>query len=232
MVVSPIMMNMMVGLYCPMIIILKSFIALNKINMDTTAAVLIEIKKKLGIELPNDIDIPLESTLDSLGLDSLDKVEVMLNLENFFNLNLESLYLENLFLSSSTVSDMVSVIEKAILQKQISFKIENNHSLSGAEMITTERNRQISEEGYDKEHDGKHTQEELSFAAICYAMPKRFRPEGEDALQLMGWPLEDKYWKPGNYTGIGDPLYKSERIRELTKAGALIAAEIDRLKNN
>ena len=86
--------------------------------MDTTAAVLIEIKKKLGIELPNDIDIPLESTLDSLGLDSLDKVEVMLNLENFFNLNLEGLYLENLFLSSSTVSDMISVIEKAILQKQ------------------------------------------------------------------------------------------------------------------
>ena len=65
--------------------------------MDTTTSVLIEIKKKLGIELPNDIDIPLESTLDSLGLDSLDKVEVMLNLENFFNLNLEGLNLENLF---------------------------------------------------------------------------------------------------------------------------------------
>lgn len=200
--------------------------------MDTTSAVLIEIKKKLGIELPNDIDIHLESTLDSLGLDSLDKVEVMLNLENFFNLNLEGLYLENLFLSSSTVSDMISVIEKAILQKQISFKIENHHSLSGAEMITTERNRQISEEGYDNEYDSQYNQEELSFAAICYTMPKRFRPDGEDALQLMGWPWGDKYWKPGNYTGIGDPLYKSERIRELTKAGALIAAEIDRLKNS
>ena len=110
--------------------------------MDTTTSVLIEIKKKLGIELPNDIDIPLESTLDSLGIDSLDKVEIMLNLENFFNLNLEGLNLENLFLSSSTVSDMISVIEKAILQKHIASKIDNHHSLSGAEMITIERNRQ------------------------------------------------------------------------------------------
>lgn len=199
--------------------------------MDTTTSVLIEIKKKLGIELPNDIDIPLESTLDSLGMDSLDKVEIMLNLENFFNINLEGLNLENLFLSSSTVSDMISVIEKAILQKHIASKIDNHRSLSGAEMITIERNRQISEEGYDKEHDSNHTQEELSFAAICYTLPKWFRPEGEDAIQLMGWPWEEKYWKPGNYTGIGDPKYKSERIRELTKAGALIAAEIDRLKN-
>lgn len=92
--------------------------------MDTTTSVLIEIKKKLGIELPNDIDIPLESTLDSLGIDSLDKVEIMLNLENFFNLNLEGLNLEKLFLSSSTVSDMISVIEKAILQKHIASKID------------------------------------------------------------------------------------------------------------
>jgi hypothetical protein len=35
------------------------------------------------------------------------------------------------------------------------------------------------------------------------------------------WPWEASWWKPS----------QTDRIKELAKAGALIAAEIDRLKN-
>lgn len=202
--------------------------------MDTRTSVIATIKKVLNIEYNEEIpNIESDPQLSSIGIDSIHRVEIMVELESFFNTNLEVLNLERAFLESDKVSDMVNIIEKAILQKPISWKVENHYSLSGAEIITVERNRQISEEGYSLERDKEYTHNELVMAAICYTLPPENRiPEPEGYLNLMGWPWDKTFWKPGNYTGIGDPLYKSERIRELTKAGALIAAEIDRLKNS
>lgn len=78
----------------------------------------------------------------------------------------------------------------------------------GVQAITAERRRQIEIEGWTPEHDAKYVDDELARAAACYALGKR--PPGM-------WPWEDKWWKPEDAT------------RNLEKAGALIAAEIDRL---
>lgn len=96
--------------------------------------------------------------------------------------------------------------------------------LAGAGLIAAERARQRSAEGYDDAHDDAHTTGEIASAAACYAIPLGFMVErgtfgssiGEPPL---GWPWEPAAWKPS----------ADDRIRELVKAGALIAAEIDRL---
>lgn len=86
---------------------------------------------------------------------------------------------------------------------------------SGAELIVSERQRQIDNEGWSAEHDLTHKKGELAQAAMVYAMPLKLRSHLQPTKL---WPWNLKFWKPG------------ERIQELTKAGALIAAEIDRLQ--
>ena len=66
------------------------------------------------------------------------------------------------------------------------------------------------------------THEEMALAAACYALPDRakqsFFMSSLPAVSYL-WPWDRKWWKPT----------PDNRIRELEKAGALIAAEIDRL---
>ena len=88
--------------------------------------------------------------------------------------------------------------------------------MSGTELIAAERMRQINEEGWTPEHDTHHTGDDLALAAACYATPARCRA-GISVPPL--WPWRREEWKP-------EP---DDRVRELVKAGALIAAEIDRL---
>lgn len=99
----------------------------------------------------------------------------------------------------------------------------------GATLIAQERQRQISSEGYDPEHDDRHTSGELNDAAICYASAAAKQARGESIEYLRDvvpagftgfpWPWEDEWWKPSE-----------DQSRNLVKAGALIAAEIDRLQ--
>lgn len=91
--------------------------------------------------------------------------------------------------------------------------------MNGIELIENERKRQIEKEGYDKEHDKEYDHGELAVAGACYALPEYERECFDDFDEL--WPFERKYWKPS----------PKDRIKELSKAGALIAAEIDRLLN-
>ena len=89
--------------------------------------------------------------------------------------------------------------------------------MSGLDRIIAERNRQISDENWSAGHDDQHTDEELVAAAICYAgHPKDLR-HPKDVPDM--WPWSEGWWKPSR-----------NKIRNLTKAGALIAAEIDRLE--
>lgn len=87
--------------------------------------------------------------------------------------------------------------------------------MTGAELIAAERTRQIEEEGWTAEHDDDHDDQQLVAAALCYA--------GEDMPPVTvppeGWPFEKDWWKPSE-----------TMVRNLVKAGALIAAEIDRLQ--
>jgi hypothetical protein len=87
----------------------------------------------------------------------------------------------------------------------------------GAEQIVTERIRQRCTEGWTPEHDDEHVEGELARAAACYAKPAEARWPTRGVP--VSWPWSPGDWKP-------DP---DDRIRELVKAGALIAAEIDRL---
>ena len=94
--------------------------------------------------------------------------------------------------------------------------------MSGAELITTERERQVSAEGWTSAHDDEHVMGEMIGAALCYAgraleIVSNDEIEGSDIG--LDWPWGIEWWKPSP-----DP------IRNLQKAGALIAAEIDRLQ--
>lgn len=87
----------------------------------------------------------------------------------------------------------------------------------GVSLIATERKRQVEQERWTPEHDDEHSDEELARAATCYVMPWADR---ETTYPPKMWPWDKSWWKPS-------PL---ARVRELVKAGALIAAEIDRLQ--
>ena len=101
-------------------------------------------------------------------------------------------------------------------------------NICGAKLIARERRRQIEEEGWSAGHDEQHTGGELSLTASFYAkdvadklydMDFGFTPPGTSPMP-MGWPWHQKTWKPTP----DDP------VRQLVKAGALIAAEIDRIQ--
>ncbi len=98
-----------------------------------------------------------------------------------------------------------------IIQKKAATK-------TGVELIEDERKRQIESEGWIESHDDEHKRGEIAKAAICY-ISKSYWWFKEDFITAM-WPWDEKWWKPDN----------KNTIRNLVKAGALIAAEIDRLQ--
>ena len=89
---------------------------------------------------------------------------------------------------------------------------------NGIELIAEERQRQIEVEGWTAEHDKQHDFSQLAFAAAAYALPDYCKTKDFKRTHL--WPWDSRAWKPSD-----------DRVKELTKAGALIAAEIDRLQN-
>ncbi len=121
---------------------------------------------------------------------------------------------------------------------------------SGLTMILEERDRQINQEGWTPEHDDEHVDHSLAAAACAYAAPEpyyRMRIDIDDlSIQTWDvWPEEwDQNWDKRRRGAPGSPFKDeiecrlpysadeypvNERIRNLVKAGALIAAEIDRL---
>lgn len=89
---------------------------------------------------------------------------------------------------------------------------------TGMSLIAAERRRQVEVEGYGADHDRDEVSESLVRAAVCYATPA-YRRVMLGRRAPIDWPWEADYWKPT----------PDDRVRELVKAGALIAAEIDRL---
>lgn len=86
-------------------------------------------------------------------------------------------------------------------------------------LLVMERGRQIEEKGYNRDHDDQHTKGELAIAAACYAVPEEERVYEILYNQPTYWPFGEDNWKPT----------PEDRIRELSKAGALILAELERL---
>ncbi len=73
----------------------------------------------------------------------------------------------------------------------------------GVKLIAEERQRQHEQLGWTPEHDRQHDDGAIVIAAVHYALPRNMCKEA--------------------------PAARAERIRDLSKAGALLAAEIDRL---
>lgn len=102
--------------------------------------------------------------------------------------------------------------------------------MTGAELIAQERQRQIEEEGYSSDHDDKEINGELSLAAACYAVEGVEDVRDIYAVIKVGSgdivSHEDAFpWEPDL-----DKREVHTRLRRLVIAGALIAAEIDRLQ--
>lgn len=92
----------------------------------------------------------------------------------------------------------------------------------GASLIQEERTRQVTEEGWSSAHDRNHEIGELTKAALCYleagcyaAATHKILADPPDC-----WPWKQSDWKP-----------TENPVRNLVKAGALVAAEIDKLSS-
>ena len=91
----------------------------------------------------------------------------------------------------------------------------------GVLRILVERFGQVNREGWTAEHDDRHRTGDLARAAATYAraslLPHPISDAVREALIRTEWPAWDEVWfKP------------KSPIRDLERAGALIAAEIDR----
>lgn len=93
---------------------------------------------------------------------------------------------------------------------------------TGADLIAAERQRQVEEEGYDPDHDATHDDQGLAWAARCYIDAATIPADQWEDITTppLNWPWYPEDWKPTR--GV-------DTVRDLVRAGALIAAEIDRL---
>lgn len=104
--------------------------------------------------------------------------------------------------------------------------------VKGVDLIAAERERQMSEEGWTAGHDDEHVGGELAAAACCYATAPEVRAEimltdgGAENVNVPGSGYDARHWP---WDGGWRP-HPDDRVRELVKAGALLAAEIDRLQ--
>lgn len=91
---------------------------------------------------------------------------------------------------------------------------------AGCEQILAERIRQIDAEGWTEAHDDAHTGGELLLAAWAYLTESDVfggEPCGDEPPE--GWPWAADWWRPS-----------PDLEKNLVRAGALIAAELDRLE--
>ncbi len=105
-------------------------------------------------------------------------------------------------------------------------------NLTGAQLIARERERQQSVEGWTPEHDDQHVKGQLALAAISYAAPDYSKIAiHEGGIQFSHpWPFLTRLTRYEEEWVQGHPKTKGDRLHDLVRAGALIAAEIDRLQ--
>jgi len=115
----------------------------------------------------------------------------------------------------------------------------------GIKRIEKERARQLTEEHFGPSHDDGYTTGYLALAAVAYAAGETVYIRRVKAGAIVfkdAWPFCCKDKRSGvSYENIQRPMAEpsfvkdaqieliSKRIRDLEKAGALVAAEIDRL---
>lgn len=88
----------------------------------------------------------------------------------------------------------------------------------GVAAIEAERHRQVEQEGWTPEHDDEHRGGEMAAAAAAYAFSAATADRYYAADPVGFWPWDMTWWKPRT------------PVEDLVRAGALIAAEIDRIE--
>lgn len=89
---------------------------------------------------------------------------------------------------------------------------------TGIEQIGDERLKQIKKYGYTLYHDAGYNNKHLLMAALAYLKTAIGAEEIlTESRPMEDWPWDVKYFKDEGY------------VENLKKAGALIAAELDRL---
>lgn len=86
--------------------------------------------------------------------------------------------------------------------------------MKGFDLILAERKRQVGEEGFDEKHDSRHSQITLKIAAHCYLLA-----DNPESPMPHEWPWGTIWWKP------------KEKLRNVTRAGALYLAAADRVEH-
>ncbi len=109
----------------------------------------------------------------------------------------------------------------------------------GSSLIAEERLRQITQEGFTAQHDDDHAGPALALAAISYAAASLDNIDIREVDHGTGefiirdpWPWSgtwDKREKHARRRSRTEAGRRTGRLRCLVIAGALIAAEIDRL---
>ncbi|HDT3905559.1 TPA: hypothetical protein ACXP60_001079 [Klebsiella variicola subsp. variicola] len=117
-------------------------------------------------------------------------------------------------------------LELEIAEKRIA-KLESRTVTvtAAAADVLAERKRQVSVEGWTPSHDDAHKNNEMAFAAACYAFHAAAASwdledcgtDYDSHPAPKNWPWEPEWWKP-----------KSARA-DLVRAGALILAELERI---
>lgn len=123
---------------------------------------------------------------------------------------------------------IVSVLSKHVFAQLLlcadsAYAFANSNIASPFADVYRERMRQLTIEEFSREQDDQYTNGELAALASCYAHHASFiarAPYGHEHSVPTLFPanMNQKWWKPSL-----DPR------RDLVKAGALIAAEIERL---
>jgi hypothetical protein len=117
--------------------------------------------------------------------------------------------------------------DNAHIMRKLKALVADAQSARSLALIADERKRQQESEGFMPEHDDQRIRFELSRAAATYCMAAYIRGSAPNAThdeicRIMGdglWPWEQSWFKTNG-----------DAIRMLVKAGALIAAEIERLQ--
>lgn len=99
----------------------------------------------------------------------------------------------------------------------------------GIELIAEERQRQIDVEGYSEQHDSQHKASELIYAAIAYAESAKIGVNCAEMGNTNEHEIMVRKVGMGIHYPFGWVFKPSTDVRDLVKAGALIAAAIDRI---
>ena len=101
---------------------------------------------------------------------------------------------------------------------------------SGIELIADERQRQIEVEGYSAQHDSQHNASDFVYAAIAYTEAAKVGVNCIEIGNTNETEIMLRKAEMGKIYPFGWDFKPSTYVRDLVKAGALIAAAIDRLQ--